>query len=258
MNLRDDAVFDATALVREDKWLAAKLGRPCFVVDGVLLSGLDAEGIQAALGELLSMRSVFVWTRILADAAGTGCVLRPLGFSPVVTAVTMERELERPFPPLGEVRVRAARASDEASVRKIAASAFEYSRFHRDTLIPRKQANCIKEEWAGNFFLGHRGDAMVVAKADGEVVGFALFFCRGDELVLDLIAVHSAYRGYGVGTDMLSSAALELGKFSRMRTVTQAENRAAMGFYRKLHFRSVTVERVYHYHGVTTSHHGEC
>ncbi|NJB67092.1 ribosomal protein S18 acetylase RimI-like enzyme [Desulfobaculum xiamenense] len=250
MSLRDDLVCNAADLVRRDEWLARRLGRPAFVVDGCLLSGLDAVAIRSALGALLSMKSVFAWTRILADAAGTACVLRHLGFLPVVTAVTMERRLDEDFPAgSGAISVRMARGEDEEAVRRIARESFTWSRFHRDPFIPRAAADALKEEWAANFFVGSRGDAMVVAEDGGAVVGFALFFCRGSDLVLDLVAVAAQARGAGVAGAMMAHASRELGRFSILRTVTQAENAPAMACYRKAGFRSVAVERVFHYHG---------
>ncbi|MFK4764710.1 GNAT family N-acetyltransferase [Desulfobaculum sp. SPO524] len=259
MTVQDDVLCVPADFIRRDEWLELRLARPCFAVDGCILSGLDAMRLREALGELLCVHRVFVSTRILADAAGTGCVLRHMGFTPVVTAVSMERPLDEPMERTGPLTIRLARASDEGAVRRIARESFHSSRFHRDPMIPKPVANSIKEDWARNFFLGQRGDAMVVAEnADGEVAGFALFLCRGQELVLDLIAVDDRHRGFRAGGDMMAFASRELGRFAIIRTVTQAENMQAMACYHRAGFASVTVERIFHYHGAQDDRCGEC
>jgi len=49
----------------------------------------------------------------------------------------------------------------------IAESAFVYSRFHLDPLVPKELANRVKREWIANYVRRQRGERLLVAEVDG-------------------------------------------------------------------------------------------
>ena len=114
-------------------------------------------------------------------------------------------------------------------------------------------ANAIKSEWAANYFCGKRGDGMVVAEQDRQVVGFVQLLWHADEcLVIDLIGVDSPHQGEGIGRDMIGYAFHHgIGddrRPSRIRVGTQAANTPSVRLYESLGFRLITAQYVLHYH----------
>ncbi len=71
----------------------------------------------------------------------------------------------------------------------IAGHAFRFTRFHLDNVIPLSLAHRIKRIWAGNYFSGGRGTALLVAEDGDGACGFLRVLERGDAAVIDLFAV---------------------------------------------------------------------
>jgi ribosomal protein S18 acetylase RimI-like enzyme len=145
---------------------------------------------------------------------------------------------------------RFAHAPDEAAVRAIAGRAFTQTRFHLDPAIPNAVADRIKQEWAGNFFSGKRGDWMVVAPDEHGPSGF-LQLLRGadDTVVIDLIAVAKQGRGKGLARSMIAYAATScLGREATLVVGTQIANVTSLRLYSSLGFRIASSAYVLHMH----------
>lgn len=227
----------------EDPWLGSVLERRAWRVanggNGPSLDALNARGPQFATAKV--------------DAADTAAVaeLERFGFRVVDTALTFDaRAIQAPG---NDDRARFARPEDEAAVRALAGSAFQFSRFHLDPALPAALAHRVKAEWAGNWFRGARGDGMVVAEDGGRVAGFLQLLWSGDQLVIDLVAVDSHSRGRGLARAMIGFAA-ERGTGDARRPAamivgTQAANIPSVRLYESLGFRLCGSQYVLHHHG---------
>jgi dTDP-4-amino-4,6-dideoxy-D-galactose acyltransferase len=145
---------------------------------------------------------------------------------------------------------RHAVSTDEAAVRAIAAKSFTQTRFHLDPRIPQASANRVKEEWAGNFFAGRRGDWMIVAEDCGQVAGFLQALRTADDtLVVDLIAVRPESRGQGLGRSMIEFAGQScFGGLGRTSVGTQISNIRSLRLYERMGFRISAAYYVLHMH----------
>jgi ribosomal protein S18 acetylase RimI-like enzyme len=151
----------------------------------------------------------------------------------------------------GNFTIRFANSRDQDQVQNIARNSFIYSRFHCDPTIPKEMADTIKAEWAHNYFLGKRGDEMVVALVDDMVVGFLLLL-RGNngDLTIDLIAVDERQRGKGIAGNMISYAESRHQDCSRILVGTQVANVASIRLYEKVGFWMHDSKYVLHYHNL--------
>jgi ribosomal protein S18 acetylase RimI-like enzyme len=120
--------------------------------------------------------------------------------------------------------------------------------------MPTLIANKIKASWASNFFDGARGDAMVIAEAEGHIVGFLqLLRARAGALTIDLIAVAGEHARRGMASAMIDFAWRNgIGDGERpslLRVGTQAANIGSCRLYESLGFRMCASAVVLHHHG---------
>jgi len=179
-------------------------------------------------------------------------VLEKAGFNLIDTSMQFDRSnmgswLEVELPTGYDVRF--AELDDKAAVEKVAATSFVFTRFHLDPMIPDKMANDIKSHWAGNFFIGKRGDWMVVLTFHGKVVGFLQLLSKDGTNIIDLMAVDKTHQGKGLAARMIEFAAKQCGEWDRMLVGTQLSNIPSMRAYEKLGFRMCDSSYVFHYHG---------
>ena len=226
----------------KDIWLSEALARPCYRLD------MDQFGRTGAIVPTGFVGPLFIEARVPVDRTDRIGELEDAGFHLIDTALT----LTRPARGSNELpdRVRFADAGDRAAVEAIASSSFSWSRFHRDPQIPTETANRIKALWAGDFFDGGRGDYMVVATERGTVVGFLLVIAGNDgELIVDLIAVGSNYRGRGLARAMTAFAESNCGQPKIVKVGTQLTNNSSLRLYFADGFRLIDAHHVLHYHG---------
>lgn len=241
--------------LQKDEWLSDVLERQTFklTVNEELLAvwqDWKSEKQFRQWQESLPCSS-FVYTKIPALAVHTARILQRLGFFLVDTQVTFEKAISDQSPSTPpNVEVRLAQPNDEKGACSLAGSAFRYSRFHLDPLIPRQLANRVKTEWVANYFRGQRGDALVVALDKNKVVGFLqlLFNENNKELVIDLIAVDENMRGKGIAAAMIHYADRAFPSHQQMVVGTQIANISSVRLYEKLGFRLRSAQYVYHYH----------
>jgi len=201
---------------------------------------------------------LFVTAKIHANDVASVGILEKAGFGVVDASLVFSADYLAP----GEqtVEVGFAQPEDEQGVRSLASRAFRFSRFHLDPAIPNDQADRIKAEWAGNFFRGQRGDGMIVARANGMIIGFLqLLWEAGGTLVIDLIAVAPEAFRRGVAKSMVGLAAAAGtgdGRSPRggFRVGTQAANMPSCAFYENLGFRLNDAAFVMHHHGRSSNY----
>ncbi len=233
--------------IAHDAWLSEQMGRPCYMLR-LAASGVSAD-VAAALERVLAT-DAFVTAKLATNDVATVIALERAGFSVIDTQVVLEAStLETPKP--AAVRVREARDEDRARVEDIARRSFRFTRFHLDPRIDRSVADEIKAQWAGNFFRGKRGDALVVAEREGEVCGFnqLLFQDGGETLTIDLIAVAEEHHGVGAATAMIGFVPARCAAPKKHRVATQVANIPSLRLYEKVGFRMAQSQYVLHAHG---------
>ncbi|MBI4356618.1 MAG: GNAT family N-acetyltransferase [Gammaproteobacteria bacterium] len=227
--------------LKPDNWLTQQLGCEAWRIE-------EAVGGES-LSLLESSLPIFAYAKVEASLLATVWRLNDLGFRVVDLALTFEGGIQS-----REVNanLRFAVPADRDAVVRIAAAAFQYSRFHLDPMISTETANAIKSEWANNYFTGQRGEGMVVAERAGQVVGFLQLFWQSDILVIDLIGVDPSYQGQGIGRELISYASCygsgDHRKPQRMKVGTQAANISSVRLYEALGFRLTGAQYVLHYH----------
>ena len=182
-------------------------------------------------------------------------IVESMGFNLIDTNVRFQKCLVnqiKEFPLPSGYSIRLTQNDDQNLIGSVAQSSFIYSRFHLDPSVDNCQADLIKRKWVENFYLGQRGDYMIVACFKCKPVGFAQIICRNDTLIIDLIAVDSAHHGKGLASSMITfaeSLALDHSPLSKILVVgTQLANQPSISLYEKLGFRLSRSEYIFHYH----------
>ncbi len=221
--------------VQKDIWLSDIFALPVF-------------NVKSDSGHIFDLPShCFAYSKIGVDDIISMKNLSTKGFYVVDTNVTFiaNRAKNITFP--SDIKIRKAKPKDESAVREIATNSFTKTRFHADPSIDNKIANKIKEEWAGNYFSGARGDEMIIAELNGKVIGFNQILIKDGIATIDLIAVDKNYQGLGAGKKMIA----ELQKsYSVMRVGTQLANNDSIAFYEKMGFSFERASYVLHYHAI--------
>jgi ribosomal protein S18 acetylase RimI-like enzyme len=233
-----------------DPWLSGLLQRPAFRLAHDLR-------VVAAVAARLREAPLFVTAKASATDVNAIRHLEDVGFRVVDTALTFDAdELRERAATASGYAIRWARPADRAGVIALAGHAFRFSRFHLDPMLPNAIADGIKAAWAGNFFNGLRGDAMVVAEDAGVIVAFLQLLRSNDGgMVIDLIAVAPEAARRGIASAMIALAWRE-GVPSSLRVGTQAANIASCRLYESLGMRLREAAVVLHHHGTGGSYPG--
>jgi len=243
--------------IEPDPWLASILGRDVYRLSWSGKSADLSVGVEALRGALTDSRgpSAFYYTKVPAQAIDPVRVLCGVGFSVVDVSVTFERAPDahaglqtRPW-----IIVRQIRPADHAGVLDIAGHCFIYSRFHLDPFFAREEANLIKREWVRSYFLGRRGERMLVAEWDGVPVGFLAVLAADvkgcSSRVIDLIGVSAARQGQGVGRELVDHfTRAYAGTCDLLRAGTQVANAPSARLYERCGFRLAESAYVLHAH----------
>jgi ribosomal protein S18 acetylase RimI-like enzyme len=227
--------------MRADAWLGERLGCAAWTVE----SGDTVE-------DVLMRGTGFFQAKVSTDQVARVGSLEQAGFRTIDVNVTFRRE---PGDLGGDAdgangavtRVRDAAPADRDAVVGIAERDYTVSRFHLDPQIPDRVAGAIKRDWADNFFHGARGDQLLVAEANGEVIGFLLGLDATGMSIIDLVAVATEARGRGAGRTLV--AGLVQSRPDRAVVAgTQVANVGALRFYERLGFTVQQTQFVLHRH----------
>ena len=238
-------MIDEIQLIR-DGWLSE-----IFKYDVLKLSinqPSNVKGLSQHFRGELRKKPVFIYTKIPVGDIACIHLLENEGFRLIDTNIAFERPIGKDEVISSNITVRFARAEDEAQVRHIAGNSITFSRFHLDPRITNKIAKSLKEEWAGNYFHGKRGNKMVVVEKDGHIAGFLQLVFSGDILIVDLIAVSKKFRHMKIASNMIAYAEANLEGFNRIRVGTQVANIPSLPFYQKLGFSIINASYILHYH----------
>ena len=237
-------VLDSSLTV--DKFLSEILGVPSFSLATPINSNFKAE---------LPNTPCFISAKVGTSDLESIRIVESMGFNLIDTNVRFQKCLVnqiKEFPLPSGYSIRLTQNDDQNLIGSVAQSSFIYSRFHLDPSVDNCQADLIKRKWVENFYLGQRGDYMIVACFKSKPVGFAQIICRNDTLIIDLIAVDSAHHGKGLASSMITfaeSLALDHSPLSKILVVgTQLANQPSISLYEKLGFRLCRSEYIFHYH----------
>lgn len=226
-------------IIIPDEWLSKIIGKPVYYLKQFSNSFENND---------LPKNEMFVWSKIPVDDVEKLIQLQKIGFYLVDTNI--ELVLSKQMDPKKILNARFAKSSDEIAVRSIAKSAFKYNRFNRDPNISDKIASKIKEEWAGNFFLGKRGKWMIVVEKNSETVGFLqIIEGNNDSIIIDLIAVDEKNRGKRLAKEMIYFMYLNcLKKNGIIKVGTQISNTSSIELYLNIGFHINSISYVLHMH----------
>ena len=141
---------------------------------------------------------------------------------------------------------RAANKKDKKFIIKLAKNSFTYSRFSQDPKIKNNLAKKIKENWINNYFLGKRGNKIIVYELNNKILGFILLIRKKTDLIIDLIAVDKKNRGMNIGSYLIGSSINIFNQCKYLLAGTQKNNIEALKFYKKNKF--VIFKKGYTFH----------
>lgn len=229
-----------------DAWLTRFARKPAFHLTAIVDPG------DIPMAEISALRApVFIDTRVDATHYRLCTPLEDLGFRLAEANVQLTatvKTIDR-HPPEDFV-VRHAIAEDETQVSQLSGRSSVWDRFHRDPLFPDAAADELKAAWAGNFFRGQRGEAMIVAEHEGRIIGFLqLLALKDGSLIIDLIAVDTSFRKRGAARAMIAHAAASRDPRSIIQVGTQLANQPSLRLYQGLGFRVISGGFSFHFHG---------
>jgi len=241
--------MNSCVTINSDKYFSDILG---YNVYSLVLKG-DVDSIEKVelkdiLEKYLQMKPVMMYAKMPISKIKFIAQLEDIGFRIVETNAVYERNMNKEIKMQGRCTLRNALPEDRDGACVIAKRSFRYSRFHIDPNVDNQVANDIKALWVSNYFLGKRGDKMVVAEVNNILVGFLLLLYKEDMLVVDLIAVDSNYRSNYIASDMIAYVEQNCDGFKRIQVGTQLANIPSIMLYESNGFHLKDSSYVFHYH----------
>jgi len=200
------------------------------------------------VGYYLEKTPVFIYSKIPTDEIRNIHKLEAFGFRLVDTSINFKKHIVTDNMLGGLTNIRFAESEDEEEVCKLAFDNFSYSRFHLDFRIDNTIANTIKDNWVRNYFLGLRGDMMVVSHIVNKIVGFLLISFSDNIANIELIAVDKNNRRKQISSDMIKFVKNNITGFEYIKVSTQIVNEPSIKLYEKLGFVIDGFTYVFHYH----------
>ena len=206
-------------------------GAPVWRLD--LDAGSDTAALAAVTQDARQNGVALVSARVSAGSP-IGNVLAGAGFRRIERLLTLRRDIAGAPAPVAGVTM-AGRGDAEACA-AIGRASFSFDRFHADPRIADAVADEIKARWARSGVNG-RADAPLIVREADTVAGFNLCMRRGEDAVIDLIAVDPRWRGRGFGRKLVEGAfAHYAGVAQTMWVSTQDTNTASLALYRSAGF----------------------
>ena len=235
--------------IQRDAFLESILNRPAYKINK-LTDPVDLKFLQ---DKTYKKKSSFLYTKVDCSDVSTLRFFENSGFKIIEENITLEKKggkahLPESFEHRQKYETRWAQDEDRNFVEYIAQKNFSHDRFHQDPKIDNSFADEIKRQWAGNFFSGKRGDAMVVATNNNRPVAFLLLLLPKKHSVIDLIAVSKKHRKKGLGLQMINYALQNFSGNNRWIVGTQSTNIASIRLYESLGFQTMGSQYVLHMH----------
>ncbi|KZE38891.1 GCN5 family acetyltransferase [Bhargavaea cecembensis] len=126
---------------------------------------------------------------------------------------------------------------------------FQFSRFIEDPELAIRGGREIYREWIKNSF-GKLDKYFAISKdTTGKINGFLLFSYKGNDCVIELIAVSKESTKGGTGTSLFKAVEYEAYQKDCDKIIvgTQVRNSNAINFYQKVGCKQVGSHQVFHY-----------
>ena len=240
--------------IQRDAFLESILDRAAYKINELT----DPVDLNLILDKTYKKKGSFLYTKVDCSDVSTLRVFENSGFKIIEENITLEKKgeefnVKETFGYRQQYEIRWAQDEDRNFVEDIAQKNFSHDRFHQDPKIDNSFADEIKRQWAGNFFSGKRGDAMVVATTNNRPVAFLLLLLPKKHSVIDLIAVSKKHRKKGLGLQMINYALQNFSGNNRWIVGTQSTNIASIRLYERLGFQTMGSQYVLHMHSFQDS-----
>ena len=246
------AVMAANSNFVYDQWLAQLLQRDVYqlmVDDDFIKKCRQPSSPEYRRLEELKAATVFMYAKVPVSTPVAVSFLEEHGFKLIDTNVTLEKPIVPTDKVTNRITMRFAVPADQEQIVEVARKSFTYSRFHLDSAFPPDIAEKTRAEWIKSYFMGNRGDTMVVALAGEVIIGFLLLiYGKEGWLTIDLIAVAETHRKIGIARDMIRYAESKCQGFSRIRVGTQLANLPSLRLYEGMGFKIAKSQYTFHYH----------
>ena len=235
---------------KKDPWLSDALNSNVFILFNFL--DVNKNSLLVAFNNLCDQHScedLFIFVKLRTDCVKQINKIEDLGFRLIDTNIIFNRNANLNYKKQikNNIFIKFAKKYHKNVVGKIAYKNFTFSRFHLDPYIKKSQADNLKKLWVENFFLGNRGDYMVIAMHNNNPVAFLQLIKKGKSLIIDLIAVSFNYRGKNIGSSMINFACKNI-ECEKIIVGTQISNIPSIKFYQNLGFTPISSDYVFHYH----------
>lgn len=242
--------------IREDAWFSGVFGHPVFRIQ------VDAAA-AASVADLIrshaaAQRAAMYYTKVDTNDVELVRQLSAAGLYVVEGNITLGIDApscEGVPAPVDEsgCAVSDIAAEQQEQVLAIAGSAFQYTRFHLDPLVPNGIADRIKYEWIANYVRKQRGTALLVASDGQRAMGFLAVLASihdGQQVrTIDLLGVARNSRRRGVATALVAAfIARYRGCANSLRVGTQVANLPSLQLYQNFGFSIVKTAYVMHMH----------
>ena len=224
-------------MIYKDEWLSKQISKSAYQLKSNNILKINFSQEWKDFKNKQKDKDFFVFSKISTDAVNIWHYLEKADFKLIDTNVKFEFHgiLPNIRKNSKDIDICFAQKKDQTAVGKIAKNNFIYSRFHLDPMIGNNIANQLKQRWVENYFLGNRGDEMVLALLNNEPVGFLQLRIKINELFIDLIGVDKKAQGNGIASAMIQFASQNI-KHSLIKVGTQIGNIPSIKLYQKLNF----------------------
>ena len=248
--------------IQKDRWLSAIFGYGVFKIHLAPVS-VTGEHNASDICDLILRHArqqavVMYYTKVDTGQVDLVRKLSSIGLYVVDVNVTFSMTTNpqlNPCKPDGGSRfsIREIGPEKHQEVLDIAASCFQYSRFHLDPLIPNAIANRIKHDWVLNYLRKQRGERLWVGFIDEHPVGFLAVLAsesNGKHVrTIDLIGVSKAFQKQGIGQALVEFFINRYkDQCEYLQVGTQVANVPSMRLYQKLGFSITNTAYVMHKH----------
>lgn len=123
----------------------------------------------------------------------------------------------------------------------------QISRFYKDKKF-RPFVNKLYEKWMYNSIFNNSSKAYFCATEKNRAIGIITIKIKKRYPFIDLFVIDKTHRRQGIGTSLIQAAEhwAYKNKYKNLSVVTQKENRAALGMYKRNRFRLTSISYMYH------------
>lgn len=138
---------------------------------------------------------------------------------------------------------------DIGQLKNLALQSGKYSRFYVDEGFKNREYDKLYNEWLLKSVEKKLAFQILVALEEKKIIGFVtVAHVNVETAEIGLLAVDTAARGKGVGSQLINKAAqtiLELG-YRKFLVATQEINKPAVKLYKKAGFKELSLQHIYH------------